>query len=154
MIRNIMFKEELNRYYSVWQKFNYVYGEWAKKHGLSVNGLLVLYAVYEGGEDCTQKKLGQKWLIPKQTINMILKDFEKIGYIELLPLQEDKRNKEIRFTTEGKNYADHIISELRKVEFLVIEKMGAERIKELNEDTELFVELFSQAGSINSLLNI
>ena len=34
--------EELNKYYAVWQEYNYVYEEWAKAHGLSVNSLLSL----------------------------------------------------------------------------------------------------------------
>ena len=36
MARNSVFMEELNKYYAVWQEYNYVYEEWAKAHGLSV----------------------------------------------------------------------------------------------------------------------
>ena len=63
---NTTFMDELHRYYAVWQEFNFVYEEWAKAHSLSVNSLFVLSTIYEGGEDCTQKKISQKWLIPKQ----------------------------------------------------------------------------------------
>ena len=42
-------------------------------------------------------------MIPKQTINMILKEFERKGLVELLPMQEDKRNKLIRLTPAGGN---------------------------------------------------
>ena len=79
--------EELNRYYAVWQETNYVYTEWAKAHGISVSCLLALTAIDEGGEDCTQKKISQRWLIPKHTVNMILKDFERQKFVELLPMQ-------------------------------------------------------------------
>ena len=146
MISNAIFLEQLNKYYAVWQEYNYVYEKWAKAHGLSVNSLLMLSAIHEGGEDCTQRKISQRWMIPKQTINMILKDFERKGFVELLPMQEDKRNKLIRFTPAGNEYADSIISKLREVELFVIEKMGIERMKQLNDDTALFVELFSKAG--------
>lgn len=126
--------EQLNRYYSVWQEYNYVYEEWAKSHGMSVNSLLVLSAIHEGGNDCTQRKISQRWMIPKQTINMILKEFERKGLVELLPMQEDKRNKLIQFTPAGDEYADGIISKLRKAELYVIEEMGIERIKLLNDN--------------------
>lgn len=86
-------------------------------------------------------------MIPKQTVNMILKEFEKKGLVELLPMQEDKRNKAIRFTPGGNEYADTIIAKLRKVELYVIGEMGIERMKQLNEDTALFVKLFRKAGS-------
>ena len=120
MISNTDFMEQLNRYYSVWQEYNYVYEEWAKSHGMSVNSLLVLSAIHEGGNDCTQRKISQRWMIPKQTINMILKEFERKGLVELLPMQEDKRNKLIQFTPAGDEYADGIISKLRKAELYVI----------------------------------
>lgn len=150
MISNTDFMEQLNRYYSVWQEYNYVYEEWAKAHGMSVNSLLVLSAIHEGGNDCTQRKISQRWMIPKQTINMILKEFERKGLVELLPMQEDKRNKLIQFTPAGDEYADGIISRLRKVELYVIEKMGIERMKLLNDNMALFVELFSKAGGNDS----
>ncbi len=146
MISNTVFMEQLNRYYAVWQEYNYVYEEWAKAHGLSVNSLLVLSAIYEGGEDCTQKKISERWLIPKQTINMVLKDYEGKGYVELLPMQKDKRNKVIQFTKSGREYADKIISKLREAELFVIEEMGIKRMEQLNDSAALFVELFRKAG--------
>ncbi len=144
MISNTDFKEQLNRYYSVWQEYNYVYEEWAKAHGMSVNSLLALSAIHEGGNDCTQRKISQRWMIPKQTINMILKEFERKGLVELLPMKEDKRNKLIQFTPAGYEYADGIISKLRKAELYVIEEMGIERMKLLNENMALFVNLFKR----------
>ena len=71
--------------------------------------LLVLCAIHDGGDNCIQKKISQRWLIPKQTINMVFKDFERKGFVELYPLPEDKRNKVIRFTKAGKEYADTIL---------------------------------------------
>lgn len=150
MISNAAFIEQLNQYYAVWQEYNYVYEEWAKAHGLSVNSLLVLCAIHDGGDDCTQKKISQRWLIPKQTINMVFKDFERRGFVELFPLPEDKRNKVIRFTKAGKEYADTIISKLRKAELFAVEEIGIERMKQLNENMALFVKFFSEAGGRES----
>ena len=56
MIENTIFMEQLNKYYDAWLEHNNVYEEWAKAHGLSVNSLLVLCAIYDGGKNCTQKK--------------------------------------------------------------------------------------------------
>lgn len=150
MISNAAFIEQLNQYYAVWQEYNYVYEEWAKAHGLSVNSLLVLCAIHDGGNDCTQKKISQRWLIPKQTINMVFKDFERRGFVELFPLPEDKRNKVIRFTKAGKEYADTIISKLRKAELFAVEEIGIERMEQLNENMALFVKFFSKAGGRES----
>lgn len=51
-----------------------------------------LTAIDEGGEDCTQKKISQRWLIPKQTVNMILKDFENKKLVELFPMQGEGKD--------------------------------------------------------------
>lgn len=146
MINQADFMEQLNRYYAVWQEYNRVYEEWAKSHGLSSSGLLVLSAVSEGEDDCTQKKISERWLIPKQTVNMILKDFEAKGFVKLKPMSEDKRNKVIKLTASGEEYADKIISELRKAELYAVEEMGIERMKWLNNDMTLFVDFFKQAS--------
>ena len=138
--------EELNRYYAVWQETNHVYEEWAKRHGISACCLLTLISINEGGKQCTQKNISQRWSIPKQTVNMILKDLQNKKYVDLIPMQEDKRNKQIQFTVTGKEYADTILSELRKAELAVIEKMGIERIRRLNEESELFIKLFRETG--------
>ena len=143
---NQYYMELLNQYYAVWQECNYVYGEWAKAHGLSVNSLLVLSAIAEGGANCTQRKISQRWLIPKQTVNMVLKELQQKGFVEMVPVQEDKRNKQIRFTPAGSEYADGILSELRKVELYAIGKMGIEQMKQMNDSMALFVSLFGKAG--------
>lgn len=150
MENNVALIEELNRYYAVWQETNYMYAEWAKAHGISVSCLLALTAIDEGGDDCTQKKISQRWLIPKQTVNMVLKDFENRKFVELLPMQGDKRNKRIQFTAAGREYADTILNELRKVELSAIQKMGIKRMRRLSEDGALFIKLFYEAeGEVN-----
>ena len=138
--------EELKRYYAVWQETNHIYEEWAKRHGISACCLLMLISIDEGGKQCTQKNISQRWSIPKQTVNMILKDLQNKKYVELIPVQEDKRNKQIQFTVTGKEYADTILSELRKAELTVVEIMGMERIHRLNEESELFIKLFRETG--------
>ena len=81
---------------------------------------------------------------------MVFNDFERRGFVKLFPMPEDKRNKVIRFTNTGKKYADTIVSELREVELFAVEEIGIERIKQLNENMALFVELFSKAGGRKS----
>ncbi len=149
MISNAILMEQLNQYYDAWLQYNNVYEEWAKAHGLSVNCLLVLCAICDSGDGCTQKRISQKWLIPKQTISMVFKDLQRKGFVELSPLPEDKRNKTIRFTEEGKEYADTIVNALRKAELSVIEEIGVERMQLLNDSMALFAKLFHKAGSIN-----
>lgn len=137
---------ELQRYYTLWKDCTAMYEEWSKDQGLSSNGVFVLYSFYEGDGTCTQKMISEKWCIPKQTVNTILKDFQKKGYVEMVSMPEDKRNKLIRLTKSGKLFADDIIGKLHKKEIYVIEKMGLNNIKNMNNNTELFIRLFRERG--------
>ena len=74
MISNLVtFMEEMNEYYIVWWKFHFVYEEWAAKQGISVNSLFLLISIYEDTDACTQKKISQRWQMPKQTVHAIWK---------------------------------------------------------------------------------
>ncbi len=147
---NAVLTKELTRYYSIWQEINYLYDEWAKSHGISVSYLLILAAIDEAQDECTQKKIGQRYMIPKQTVNAALKAMEQKGYVVLHSLLKDKRNKQISFTEIGQAYADSILNELRRVELSAIEKIGSERMSRFNDDGELFIKFLSEAGDKNT----
>ena len=141
--RNEILRER-QRYYALWKESNVVYEEWAKSHGMSANSLLILEALYDG--ICTQKEISQKWCIPKQTINTILKDLEAQGYLELTAMEQDKRNKQIELTSKGRLFADRIITQVQEKELYVIRQMGLERMKSMNDDLERFISLFRAGG--------
>lgn len=141
--RNEILRER-QRYYALWKESNVVYEEWAKSHGMSANSLLILEALYDGIR--TQKEISQKWCIPKQTINTILKDLEAQGYLELTAMAQDKRNKQIELTSKGRLFADRIITQVQEKELYVIRQMGLERMKSMNDDLELFISLFRAGG--------
>ena len=132
----------ISRYYSIWRKNNAVYEEWAKQQGLSFNSIMVLYSLHEERDYCTQKAISLKWSIPKQTVNMVLKDFEKKGFVTLEPMQDNRRNKQIISTATGKAYAAHIISELHELELSVLCDFGEDRLLRMTDDLELFTNLF------------
>ena len=106
--------------------------------------VFALYSFYESNGRCTQKMISEKWNIPKQTVNTILKDFQKKGYINMVSDDSDKRNKLICLTESGMEYTKDIIEKLHSKEIYVIEKMGLENIESLNDNTELFIRLFKE----------
>ena len=142
--------EQLQRFYALWREENAVYDDWAREQGLSSNSALILYTLYEEKENCTQKSISQMWSIPKQTVNTILKEFSANGYIELSADKKDKRNKLIMLTPKGNAYAGKIVESLRKRELFAIDQMGLENITRMNNDTELFINLFKRGGSLEN----
>ena len=121
---------QLQRYYALWKECTAMYEEWSKDQGLSSNRVFALYSFYESNGRCTQK--------------MIIKDFQKKGYINMVSDDSDKRNKLICLTESGMEYTKDIIEKLHSKEIYVIEKMGLENIESLNDNTELFIRLFKE----------
>ena len=140
------FLEELRRYYALCHAFDHTYEAWAKARGLSLNELTVLEVLYESTGDCTQKKICEKWLLPKQTVNMILKGFVEKGYVALRPMERDKRSKALCLTAAGRAYADAVLSELQEMELYAAKRMGLARMRRMNEICEEFLALFKEAG--------
>ena len=142
--------KQLQRFYALWKDGNAMYEDWAKERGLSANSVLVLYSLYESKENCTQKSISQKWSIPKQTINTILKEFSANDYIKLSTAKDDKRNKLITLTQEGRAYASKIIEALHERELFAMNRMGLDNVIRMNDDTELFINLFRNGGLLEN----
>lgn len=139
-------REELRRYYATWREMDLVYEEWAKERGLSVNMVWVLYALCEERTVHTQKEIGQRWLIPKQTVNTILKDLALRGWVTAQPLPEDRRNKRIDLTPEGRRFAEGVVGALEERELYVMGQLGLAGIAALNDGMERFAALFRAGG--------
>ncbi|HJD22992.1 MAG TPA: MarR family transcriptional regulator, partial [Firmicutes bacterium] len=75
----------------------------ARKLGVKENTLALLYALGDGLPH-SQKQISEDWLIPKTTINTIVKELADAGYLSLLAT-EDSREKTIRLTESGNDYA-------------------------------------------------
>jgi len=135
-------KSQVRRYYNIWREMLVSYEEWAKEYGISYNCLLVLYSLWEDRENCTQKEICRQWVLPKQTVNTILKDLQKKGMIDFKVMEKDHRNKSIHLTKEGEGLTEEIIPALQELEASVMEKLGEARSSSLIENTALFAEYF------------
>lgn len=99
-------KSTIRRYYQIWLETNNLYSQWAEQHGITINTLLVLYMV-RNTERCTQTDLCRILMLPKQTVNSILKNLESRGYVSQQTDSADRRSKIIIFSPEGRDYAEH-----------------------------------------------
>ena len=116
------------------------------RNGLSLNSDLALYSIHDE-KACTSKSIGQRWIILKQTVHTFLQGFEVRGYIELVHVPEDKRNKQIHLTQTGRELADTIVKKLHDMELYAMKRMGLERMRTLNDSLALFITLFRDGSS-------
>lgn len=91
----------IRQYCSCLQEWNASYEDYARSVGLSFTSLSILSTIY-AHENCTQKMLCEICFLPKQTVNGVIRQFCKDGWISLIEMAKDRRNKAIRFTEQGR----------------------------------------------------
>ncbi|SFP76645.1 DNA-binding transcriptional regulator, MarR family [Oscillibacter sp. PC13] len=122
-----------------------LYGEWAKQHGMSYHAMITLYALNQDRK-CTQKQIAEEWLIPKQTVNTVVKDLERRGYLCFEP-GRDQKEKLVCFTPQGKLYAAEVLEELYQMEDRVMERMGAALCQALVDSNAAFAQALADEVS-------
>lgn len=138
-------KKYIKEYYDFWFGLNYIYESWAKKHGIHCHVLFLLEALREKQEGCTQTFLCSKLLLPKQTVNSLLKTMESDGLVQRKVLESDKRNKLIFLTAQGRAYADEIVQELYRFEEAAMGQMTEQEQKTMAEHNRLFMKKLQEA---------
>lgn len=132
-------RERIELFNEGWHAVLNVYEQYAKSVGLSFISYSVLEVIYYTPENCTQKLIAQKTYLPKQSINSVVTNFWKQGYVELKEIPTDRRNKTIHFTESGMEYAKNILLRMSKAEVSALDKMSLEQVKLLTKVTQDFV---------------
>ncbi|HJB16766.1 MAG TPA: MarR family transcriptional regulator [Candidatus Blautia excrementipullorum] len=126
----------------------------ARKMGIKDNALALFY-VLNDGKLHTQKEICDEWLIPRTTINTIVKECADKGYL-VMDSHEHTKEKQIRLTGEGKAYVDRLFCNLYKAEENAMDKTMREYSPELLKGLEAFTnhlieefqkEIFDKGGN-------
>lgn len=112
-----------------------IYADWAKKNKVSYYELMVLGLLYEQ-DCCTQKQIREAYGLPKQTVNGIIGALAKAGRLAVSRKAENKREKEVCLTREGRDYAEDMLAPLKTLEKGAIERMGEDQY-------QLFLDMVS-----------
>lgn len=102
--------EAVRRIILATNKIDGAYYYFAKCLGINENTLAFLYAL-DDGRPHSQKEISDEWLIPRTTINTIVKSLVAAGYITFDPEQHTKE-KTIILTESGRNYTDNLLKAL------------------------------------------
>lgn len=119
-----------------------LYGEWAKQHGMSYNMFMILYAI-DMAQPCTQKQISESWMIPKQTVNTIVKNMVRQGYVRFEAGQGQKE-KLVRFTEQGELLAREILEAMYQMEDRVMERRGPELCEMQLKSERAFAEALAK----------
>lgn len=141
------FTELLDVYYQSWFKINDIYRVWSRKHEIQDTTLFTLYVINKSSPYCTQNEIRDKLSLPKQTVSLILSGLEKKGYILRELNSKDRRNKIVRFTEKGSQYASSILEKLKSAEVEAFGNMSQEQRRTMIENFCLLSDLLDKSLS-------
>ena len=100
------------------------------KTGLSYSEFAVLYTLAKDGCS-TQKKIGEEWLIPKQTVFNVCKDFRQKGLVQIGEQSVDKRERAMSLTQKGHDVAAPIVHASDELGERVFARLGEKNAQKL-----------------------
>lgn len=103
-------------------RLNELYGDWARQHGMSYNTMMVLYAL-DRAQAVTQRQIAAEWLIPKQTVNTVVKELERQGRVSFAA-GRDQKEKLVSLTEQGKTFAAERLGDLYALEDRALASLG------------------------------
>ncbi len=114
----------------------------ARKLGIKENMLALLYAL-DDGRAHSQKQISEEWLIPKTTINTIVKECLEKNYM-VLTNGAHTREKYIALTESGRAYAARILGSTYRAEQKAMERIIQECSPEFIRVLEQFSHYLDQ----------
>ncbi len=110
------------------------------KTGLSYSEFAVLYTLAKDGRS-TQKKISEEWLIPKQTVFNVCKDFRQKGLVQIGEQSADKRERAMSLTQKGHDVADPIVRASDELGERVFARLGEKNAEKLFSLLTRFCEI-------------
>lgn len=83
-----------------------LYDEYAKSNGMMMKTFLVLNVLFYAKDGMTQKEICERTFQSKQIVSNIVKNLLGEGYVTLIEMEDDRRNKTVRLTDAGRTYAE------------------------------------------------
>lgn len=86
-----------------------LYDEYAKRHGMMMNTLLVVNILFYAEDGMTQTEICRRTFQSKQTVNLIVKNLLKDQYVTVTETPENRRSKIVRMTDAGRAYCEKVV---------------------------------------------
>lgn len=125
----------------------HLYSAWAKQKGLNCNYLAIFHILIRQ-EACTQKQIGALWTLSKQTVSMACQKLFAEGLIEYLPSENDKREKVLTLTQQGKQLAYPLVDELDALECVATETFGNQHLAQTLQVWQDYTQILSQVMKV------
>ena len=137
-------RRRFERFFAAWTAVDSMYDEYAKEVGITYTLLIVLDFLYYSEGDVTQTNICSASYCPKQTVNSVINGLQKKGYVELHELPGDRRNKCVRLTAAGREYAERLLSRMWRAETTAVEMLDEETAESMIHGIEEYTRNFKK----------
>ena len=138
---------EIHRINYLTSEMEALYHQASLKLGITDSVSIVLYTIYDTGEDCLLSVIYKKSGISKQTVNSAIRGLEADGMLYLE--QYTGRAKKIVLTEKGKEYMNKTVAKLYEAEVQAFESWSTEEINAYIHLMEKYVDCFrKQIGAL------
>lgn len=120
------------------------YELYARRYNLTAKEMFVLFIIWSAPDGCLQTDIADRLSATKQTVSAIVKKFWKMGYLSLTESEADRRNKIIRLTGAGREYADRIVAPPTEAEIDAMMELDDRDIADLVRITTKFSALMQK----------
>lgn len=97
-----------------------LYYDYEYKHNIKDSELCLMYALGDGMSH-SQKQICTDWHIPKTTLNTIIKQWEKQGYLTLCQIPGKRRELNITLTQRGMDFITPFIKDIYNTQETALE---------------------------------
>lgn len=117
-----------------------LYDEYAKQHGMLMNTLLVVNALFYAKDGLTQRDICERTLQSKQTVNLIIRNLLKESYVTVEERKENKREKLVQMTEAGRDYCEKVVRHITWAEDTAMSMFSPEEQKQLIDLSRTFTK--------------
>ena len=100
-------REKIRRLMIAIDQIDEAYYKALRTLGIKSNAFVLFYAIADG-KPYSQKRICDEWSVPRTTLNTVVQEYIKKGYIRLVPT--GRKEKEIVLTSEGKAFAEEFLA--------------------------------------------
>lgn len=117
------------------------YYYFARSRQVNENMLMLLYAL-DDGLPHSQKQVCSDWLLPKTTVNSVVRELRAAGHLELIS-QTNSREKLLALTESGRAFAQALLQPLYRAERAAMERTVARYSADFLDAYDHFADCFA-----------
>ncbi len=143
-----MVREYIRRIMISIEEIDELYYRMVRTMGIKETVFVLFYAIADE-KVYSQKQLCEEWHIPRTTLNTVVMECVKKGYIELIPNGHKEKN--IILTKSGEDYARKLLNPIFEAEKRAVQQIEGIRLaQELEQFSQCLKKEFEEIGNEES----